>query len=140
MDSTAKKTKFLEKAKELLKLSNLSVINDRAETISYKKSFREKFDIVTSRAVGNLAQISELSLPFLKIGGNFIAYKSAKLEDEISQAKNTIKILGGEIKDIYEYQLTLNENFRRNLVLIEKINNTPPDFPRSFSVIKNKPL
>ena len=140
LDSTSKKTSFLEKASAHLSLNNLSVINDRAEELAHRKTFRENFDIVTARAVGNLAQISELALPFLKQGGNFIAYKSTKLAEEIAQAKNTIALLGGEIQEVFEYEINSDENFKRNLVLIKKINPTPIDFPRSFSAIKNKPL
>ena len=140
LDSTSKKIKFLQSAAETLELKNFTAINDRAEDLSHKKTYRENFDVVSSRAVGNLAQISELALPFLKINGHFIAYKATKLEEELKLAQKTIINLGGEVEDIFEYNLKLNENFRRNLVLIKKINNTPSEYPRSFSAIKNKPL
>lgn len=140
LDSTAKKTNFLKSAAEHIGLKNFSVINDRAEDVAHRKTFRGKFDVVTARAVGNLAQISELALPFLKSGGCFIAYKSAKIQQEIEEAKNTIEILGGKIEDIFEYKLELQENFERNLVLIRKENTSPDVYPRSFSAIKNNPL
>lgn len=140
LDSTSKKTNFLKQAGDLLKLKNFSVINDRAEDISHRKTFRETFDIVTARAVGNLAQITELSLPFLKTGGYFLAYKSTKVQGEIKSAQNTITLLGGKIEDIYEYELALEENFVRNIILIKKEKQTPVEYPRSFSAIKNKPL
>lgn len=140
LDSTAKKTTFLSMAADKIGVKNFSAINDRAEEISHRKSYREKFDIVTARAVGNLAQITELALPFLKIGGYFIAYKSAKFEEELNFARNTLKILGGEVKDIFEYKLELDENYARNIILIEKIAPSPAIYPRSYSTIKNKPL
>ena len=140
LDSTAKKTTFLKNAADIIGLKNLSVINDRAEEIAYRKTFRESFDIVTARAVGSLVQITELALPFLKIGGRFIAYKSSKVEEEISEAKSAIDILGGQLVDVFEYKLELQENYERNLVLIKKEKRTPDNYPRSFSAIKNKPL
>ncbi|MCR4881180.1 MAG: 16S rRNA (guanine(527)-N(7))-methyltransferase RsmG [bacterium] len=140
LDSTAKKTNFIKNAAEHIGLKNLSVINDRAEDVSHRKSYRESFDVVTARAVGNLAQISELALPFLKLGGCFISYKSAKVTDEIFEAQNTIEIMGGSIEDVFEYNLGLEEDFIRNLVLIRKEKNTPDAYPRSFSSIKNNPL
>ena len=140
VDSTSKKVLFLKKASNHLGLKNLSLNNDRIENIAHKKTFREQFDVVTARALGNLAMITELALPLLKIGGVFIAYKSNKVHEEIKEAKNTIDTLGGTIEEIFEYKLTLNENFSRNLVLIRKIKNSPPEFPRSFSIIKSRPL
>ena len=109
LDSTAKKTTFLKNAADIIGLKNLSVINDRAEEIAYRKTFRETFDIVSARAVGSLVQIAELALPFLKIGGCFIAYKASKVEEEISEAKNAIDILGGQLEDVFEYKLELQE-------------------------------
>ncbi len=140
VDSTGKKVDFLNMAANKIGLKNFLSINDRAETLAFKKTYREKFDFVTARAVGSLVQISELCLPYLKIGGKFLAYKSIKVAEEIEQAKNGIKILGGKILDIFEYNLNLPENFTRNLVVTEKIIPTPREYPRSFSVIKNKPL
>jgi len=140
VDSTNKKVVFLNSAAKILGLNNFISINKRAEQLAYEQDYRESFDIATARAVGNLAQISELCLPYLKIGGKFIAYKSAKVEDEINDAKNAIKILGGKIVDIFEYNLELEENYNRNLVIIEKVTKTPIEYPRKFSLIKYKQL
>ena len=82
----------------------------------------------------------ELCIPFLKINGEFLAYKSAKVQDEISDAQNALNILNADIKEIFEYNIALDENFERNIVLIKKINKTPEIYPRSYSTIKNKPL
>jgi len=140
IDSTNKKVSFLNSAAQQLELKNFKAINTRAEDLAFNKEFREQFDIVTARAVGNLGLICELCIPFLKVGGKFIAYKSAKVEEEISCATSAINILGGEIKEIYEYDLELDENFKRNLVIIEKIKETPIDYPRKYSTIKYKQL
>lgn len=140
VDSTNKKVSFLNNTAQELGLKNFTAINTRAEQLAFDGNFREQFDIVTARAVGNLGLISELCIPFLKVGGKFIAYKSAKVEEEIENAKSAIEILGGEIKEIYEYNLELDENFQRNLVVIEKIKETPKDYPRKYSTIKYKQL
>ena len=121
-------------------LKNFKAIHARAEDLAHRKSFRESFDLATARAVGNLAQISELCIPFLKLDGKFIAYKSSKAKEEIKTAQNAIEITGGKISDMFDYKLNLEENYIRNLILIDKINTTPTEYPRSFSNIKNKPL
>jgi len=140
VDSTKKKTDFLSQCVQYLNLSNLTVLNLRAEELAHDTSYRECFDVATARAVGNLSQISELCLPFLKNGGVFIAYKSAKVEEELEDAKNAIKTLNSSVEEIFEYNVQLEENFRRNLVLIKKHSDMPEIYPRSFSAIKNKPL
>ena len=140
VDSTNKKVEFLNKAGKLLELNNFNAINERAEKSAHNADFREKFDIVTARAVGNLTMLSEICLPYLKIGGKFIAYKSVKAADEIDNAQKTIEILGGEVSDIFEYELDLEDNYKRNLLIIEKIKKSPDNYPRAFGVIKNNPL
>lgn len=140
IDSTKKKVDFLNNSANIINLDNFLSINIRAEEMAYDNNFREKFDYVTARAVGNLALISELAIPYLKIGGKFIAYKSTKVQEEIDLAQNTISILGGKIIDIIEYNLDLPENYTRNLVVIEKIKSTEKIYPRSYNLIKAKPL
>ena len=140
VDSRKKKTDFINQAAQHLGLKNLTALNVRAEDLAQDKNYREQFDISTARAVGHLRQISELCIPFLKINGEFLAYKSAKVQDEISDAQNALNILNADIKEIFEYNIALDENFERNIVLIKKINKTPEIYPRSYSTIKNKPL
>ena len=140
VDSTKKKTDFINQAAQHLGLKNLTALNVRAEDLAQDKNYREQFDISTARAVGHLRQISELCIPFLKINGEFLAYKSAKVQDEISDAQNALNILNADIKEIFKYNIALDENFERNIVLIKKINKTPEIYPRSYSTIKNKPL
>ena len=140
VDSTSKKINFLNQSAKKLKLNNFRALHTRAEELAHRTSFREQFDVVTARAVGNLAQISELCLPLIKLGGFFIAYKSTKIKEELQLASNSINILGGKVLEIFDYNLNLEENYKRNIVAIEKINNTPKEYPRSFSCIKNNPL
>ena len=140
VDSTNKKVSFLNNTAQELGLINFTAINGRAEQLAFDNTFREQFDVVTARAVGNLSLICELCIPFLKKGGKFIAYKSSKVEEEINNAISAIEILGGKITEIYEYNLELDENFNRNLVIIEKIKPTPIEYPRKYSTIKYKQL
>jgi len=140
VDSTGKKVDFLNNSAKQLKLNNFKAIHSRAEELAHTKAYREKFALTTARAVGNLAQISELCLPFIKQNGKFIAYKAAKINEEIELASNTINILGGKLAEIFDYKLNLEENYIRNLILIEKVSPTPIEYPRTYSNIKNKPL
>ncbi len=114
LDSIRKKINAIENIKADLKLKNLHTICDRAENI------KEKFDIVTCRAVAPLKVILEYAIPHLKQDGNFIAYKSLKVNDEIEDAKEVLKKYKCRIVDVIEYDLPLKENYTRNLVLIQK--------------------
>ena len=131
IDSVGKKVNFMNEAIELLELKNIRAIHVRAE--DYAKDEREKFDTVTSRAVSNLTTLSEYAIPFLKIGGRFIAMKGPKADIEVKKATNAIKKLGGKIIDIKKIEFDGNE---RNIVIIEKIKKTPKRYPRG----QNKPL
>lgn len=121
IDSVRKKVNFMNEAIELLELKNIRAIHVRAE--DYAKEEREKFDTVTSRAVSNLTTLSEYAIPFLKIGGRFIAMKGPKADLEVKKAQNAIKKL----------EFDGNE---RNIVIIEKVKQTPKRYPRG----QNKPL
>ena len=116
LDSIRKKINSVEIIKEKLGLKNLNLICDRAENIKDKK-----FDIVVSRAVADMSKISAYALPLVKKDGYFIAYKSKKALDELENAKNVIKTLGGEVADIIEYNLPLEEVYERNLVCVKKL-------------------
>lgn len=121
----------MNEAIELLELKNIRAIHVRAE--DYAKEEREKFDTVTSRAVSNLTTLSEYAIPFLKIGGRFIAMKGPKADLEVKKAQNAIKKLGGKIIEIKKLEFDGNE---RNIVIIEKVKQTPKRYPRG----QNKPL
>ncbi len=136
LDSLNKRITFLNSVIEKLDLKNIKAVHDRAE--EYAKDNKERFDIVTSRAVANLNMLSELCLPFLKIGGYFIPMK-ADAKEEIKNAQNAIKTLGGVIKDIINFQLP-NDTGIRTLIKIEKVSKTNEKYPRKFAEIKKKPL
>lgn len=114
LDSIRKKINAIENIKSELDIKNLHTICDRAENV------KNKFDIITSRAVAKLDKIAGYALPLLKNGGYFIAYKSVKTQEEINDAKNVLKKYKAEIVDIIEYNLPLEENFVRNLIVIKK--------------------
>lgn len=135
LDSNNKKTKFQKYIIEELKLNKIEVINERAE-IYIKNS--PKYDIVTARAVANLNTLSELSIPFVKEEGYFIAMKgeiNSKLENSI----NAIHKLGGTIEEILKITLP-KENSERTIIKIKKIHPTPKEYPRAYDKIIKKPL
>ena len=138
VDSISKKIKFINHLAQTLTLKNLIGVASRTETLNEK--YKESFDIVTSRAVAPLNVILEYAIPYLKINGYFIAYKSKIVNEEIEQAQNALKILNCEIKEIINYELPLEENFNRNLVIIKKLKPTPKTFPRKVGVAKTNPL
>ena len=113
IDSIRKKINSINTIKETLKLNNLSTICDRVENIGNKC-----FDIITSRAVADLAKISEYALPHLKKGGYFVAYKSKKALEELEGAKEVLKKFNADVVDIINYTLPLEEVYERNLIII----------------------
>lgn len=136
LEATGKKCEFLKVVSKELDLKNVTVINGRAEEYALKPSFREKYDCVTARAVASLNILSEYCLPFIKIGGKFIAYKG-KASEEILKAQNAINTLGGKIVEKDEIDLFGNT---RTAVVVEKIKNTPIIYPRSNGKIRKTPL
>lgn len=136
LDSNNKKTKFCESLSKLLELDNVKIINKRAEEYIIEK--REYFDIVSARAVKNLPVLIELSIPYVKQNGYFIAMKS-DYEEELNNSKNGIKVLGAEYIKTININLPNNTGIR-NFILIKKINKTNPKYPRNYSQIIKKPL
>ena len=137
IDSTAKKLKYVASAVESLGLT-AEVLHTRAEEAGQNKEYREKFDIVCSRAVAALNVLREYCLPFVKVGGVFLAMKGAKAQEEIADAKAAIKTLGGKIVD--EKSFTLSDGGERTIVVIKKISQVPPKYPRVSAQIAKKPL
>lgn len=137
LEATRKKVDFLKHIVSLLNLNDVEIIWGRAEEVI--KDHREAFDIALSRAVAKLNILSELSLPFVKVGGSFIAYKEEKVEEEVEEAKRSIKTLGGELKEIKKVKLP-GSDIVRSLVIIKKIAPTPPEYPRRTAVVQKKPL
>lgn len=135
LDSNNKKSEFQKFIIENLELKGIKVVCDRAENY-YKTG--EKYDIVVARAVSSLNILSELTIPFVKLKGEFIAMK-ADAQNEIEMSKNGIKTLGGKIKDIVKFNLPI-ENSQRTLIKVEKVSETPNIYPRSYDKIMKKPL
>jgi 16S rRNA (guanine527-N7)-methyltransferase len=139
LDSLAKRVKIINSYVKDNNLNNVIGIHNRAEILSKLPDYREKFDIVITRAVANLSVILEYAIPFLKVGGYFIAYKGPSYEDELSQSKNALKILGAQYEYGKNYQLP-NEMGDRNLLIFKKISKTDFKFPRESGLMKKKPL
>jgi len=139
LEATAKKAVFLNHLKDKLKLNNAEIITGRAEEIAHLDEYREGFDIVLARAVAPLPALAELSLPFLKLGGSFIAQKKGAIEREIHRASKAIENLGGSLRGVVAIDL---EEFpdERRLVVIEKISPTPPKYPRRPGIPAKRPL
>lgn len=137
LDSLQKRITFLAQLSDSLSLG-ATCIHSRAEDLGTSAEFRENFDFATARAVANLTDLCEYCLPFVKVGGKFIALKGSEAQDEIKQAKDAIKTLGGKISQMTEY--TLPNGDGRTLVVIDKVSATPDKYPRSSAQIKKKSL
>lgn len=137
LDSTAKKLKFVEESANALGLYP-AVIHARAEELGQNRQYRESFDAVTARAVANLRELAEYCLPFVKIGGVFIAMKGPLAGEELESAKKAIKLLGGEIGSVNSARLA--DGGERNIIIIKKISQTPPKYPRPSAQIAKKPI
>lgn len=137
VDSTAKKLRYVAQTVETLGLE-AETLHARAEEAGKDPEYREQYDIVCSRAVAALNVLSEYCLPFVKVGGVFVAMKSAKAEEEIADAKKALGILGGKIID--KITFTLSDGGERTLIVIKKISQTSPKYPRVSAQIAKKPL
>lgn len=138
VDSLNKRIIFLNQLKEKLNI-NYTTYHSRAEDFCTSLNNREHFDVCVSRAVAKLNTLAEYCLPLIKVGGIFIAYKSGDIDEEINQASNAIKVLGGQINEIKNFDLPKNMG-NRNLIIIKKIKNTPNKYPRNKNMPKIKPL
>jgi len=134
-----KKSNFLSTAVKELSLDNVTVLTGRAEELAREEKWRERFSVVTARAVTKFNILLELSIPFCNINGKIIFYKSKKIFSEIDAAGEAADMLGGKIGELIEADIPGLEGFRV-LQVIDKENNTPKKFPRRFSQIKKKPL
>jgi 16S rRNA (guanine527-N7)-methyltransferase len=140
LDSTEKKIKYVQKTADQLGL-HVQTMAARAEDVAKMSDFRENYDVVIGRAVARLNVLDELCLPFVKIGGRFMAMKGLAGREEYGEAVTGVQRLGGELEDLKEYELALLEGSeKRTLITIRKIASTPREFPRTFGAIKKKPL
>lgn len=136
-DSLNKRVLFLQEVIDALKLEGIEAIHGRAEDLARDKKYREQYDLSVSRAVANLSTLSEYCLPFVKIGGQFISYKSGEIEDEVDSSKSAVFLLGGKIKDIVKFELGESG---RSFIVIDKVKGTPKTYPRKAGTPSKKPL
>lgn len=139
LDSLNKRIQFLNAVIGRLSLKDVKTIHGRAEDLAKPDQLREQFDLCVSRAVANLSTLSEYCLPFVKVGGQFISYKSEKISEETDTAKKAISLLGGKINRQVEFKLP-DSDIYRNLFIIDKIKQTPGKFPRKAGMPAKEPI
>lgn len=139
LDSLNKRILFLEELCEQIHLENVLTLHSRAEDAAHDEKFRESFEVSVSRAVANLAVLSEYCIPFVKENGMFVSYKSGKIEEEISQSEQAIKTLGGKIIKTEIFTLPKTE-ISRSLIVIKKIKETGKKYPRKSGIPERKPI
>lgn len=138
-DSLNKRIKFLQEMIDTLKLKEITAVHGRAEEGARDKNMREKYDFAVSRAVANMAVLSEYCIPFVKVGGYFIPYKTGTVEEEITQGKKAIQILGGKIEKTEKLMLP-DSDISRSFVFIKKEKQTPKAYPRKAGTASKQPL
>ncbi|MCA1061119.1 16S rRNA (guanine(527)-N(7))-methyltransferase RsmG [Rossellomorea aquimaris] len=139
VDSLNKRITFLNHLSDELGLENTNFYHDRAETFGKNKAHREKYDMVTARAVARMSVLSELCLPLVKKGGSFVAMKASNVNEELSNAKKAIGTLGGQTDKMYSFVLPEEES-ERNIVKINKVKETPNKYPRKPGTPNKLPL
>ena len=138
IDSLNKRIQFLHLLAEELGLEGVHFYHGRAEDFAQDKQFRAQFDLVTARAVARMQVLSELTIPFLKVGGRLIALKASSAEDELHQAKNALNLLFAKVLENVDYQLPNGDP--RTLTIVEKKKETPNKYPRKAGVPNKRPL
>ena len=139
LDSLNKRIKFLNEVISETGLENISTIHGRAEDFAKQEKYREQYDLCVSRAVANLATLSEYCLPYVKVGGRFVSYKSGEIDEEVESSKTAVKVLGGKINKIEKFQL-LGTDIGRSFVNIKKLKNTGKKFPRKAGLPSKEPI
>lgn len=139
LDSLNKRIKFLDEVIKELGLTGITTLHGRAEDFAKPNQLREYFDLCVSRAVANLSTLSEYCLPYVKVGGKFISYKSEKIVEEMEQAKHSIFLLGGEVENQVEFTLP-DSDIYRNLFVIQKNQKTPKQYPRKAGLPAKDPI
>ena len=142
LDSTAKRIDYVAQTANMLGLTNVEAMSSRAEdAAAVGSSLRESFDCAISRAVANLPVLCELCLPFVAVGGRFVAMKAAQADREVELARGGLAKLGGRLQAVVPLELIGDEGKEeRNLILTDKIEKTPKIYPRNYAQIKKKPL
>ena len=138
-DSLNKRIVFLDDVIGELGLTDIQTVHARAEDLAHNSDYREQYDYCVSRAVANLSSLSEYCLPFVRIGGTFISYKSGEIEEELAAAKKAIFLLGGQFDQVIPFQLE-GTDLGRSFVLIKKDKKTAKTYPRKSGMPTKKPL
>lgn len=138
-DSLNKRIVFLDEVIGELGLTDIQTVHARAEDLAHNSDYRERYDYCVSRAVANLSSLSEYCLPFVRIGGTFISYKSGEIEEELTAAKKAIFLLGGQFDQVIPFQLE-GTDLGRSFVLINKDKKTAKTYPRKSGMPTKKPL
>ena len=139
LDSLNKRINFLNEVVETLGLQNVETCHGRAEDFGHRKEYREQYDLCASRAVANLSTLTEYCLPFVKVGGQFVSYKSGNVDNELKESAKAIKILGGETGKVCSFVLP-GTDFARTLVTIKKVKATGNKYPRKAGTPSKEPL
>lgn len=139
LDSLNKRVRFLMDVCEELGLKDITAVHGRAEDFGRNLQYRERFDLCVSRAVANLASLSEYCMPFVKVGGDFVPYKSGEIEEELEAGKRAVKILGGEVERVEKFTLP-GADASRSLIRIRKIKGISGKYPRKAGLPTKEPL
>lgn len=139
LDSLNKRVTFLNEVIDALELNGIEAIHSRAEDGGRNKLYRDQYDLCVSRAVANLATLSEYCMPFVKKDGYFISYKSNQIDEELDQAKKAIKVLGGKLEHSQEVAIP-NSDIIRQFIFIKKMLPTPKAYPRKAGTASKSPI
>ncbi len=139
LDSLNKRINYLKLVGETLRFNQVTYLHSRAEDGAGNPEYRQQYDIVVSRAVANMSTLSEYCIPYVKVGGYFIAQKTQDAQNEIEDAKRAIELLGGEIESIVEGTVPFSD-LKHNLVLVKKVKDTPKNYPRKAGMPSKNPL
>lgn len=139
VDSVNKKIEFIKEAAQEIGLNNVKAVHGRVEDLGHDIVYRETYDLVVSRAVAALPVLAEYCLPFVKVGGAFLSYKSVKVDEELSAGKKAIQVLGGRLKKDIRFQLPGTE-MERAFLLIEKEKPCPKKYPRKAGTPAKMPI
>ena len=139
LDSLNKRIKFLNEVINLLELDDIKAIHGRAEDYAKQAEYREQYDICVSRAVANLATLSEYCLPYVKVDGLFVPYKSGEIDEELKSSEKAVSILGGKVEEVVKFQLP-GTDIGRSFVKIHKIKETKKKYPRKAGMPTKEPL
>ena len=137
LDSLNKRINFLKTVCDELEITDINFVHSRAEDGA--RRMREEFDTVVSRAVANMTVLSELCIPFLKIGGRFLALKGPLAEQELKDAKRAISILGGEVEDVFEAKIP-HTDLSHKIIIVKKVRHTPMQYPRKAGIVTKTPI